>query len=322
MSKRKYPSSGLVFLFLIFCILIFNNCTMPDPVSKKALNELLMILKKQPEFIKVHAAEYLIWLGHTEEVRKEFLHENELHGDQPKYRIGIWRVLSQTEKNLQDKQQWNGKIYQAFGDLNGPDRLHASETLAKLQLSPGEKYPEATQKSLLSDNKNLQVYTLWATSYASKDSLNKNREKFIVKALNDTTVDVRKISSYILRRMGLNPNQWAEFAEKALAEPSASDLKLSLLTSAFITQSEKVQEDLKLQVRTALLKDTDQLNYAGQIEVAIALSEKGGSADLELLKKLLDKNKAKVAEDADDKQKADVRAAAAYAILKIKQRQD
>jgi peptidoglycan hydrolase-like protein with peptidoglycan-binding domain len=322
MSKRKYPSSGLVFLFLIFCILIFNNCTMPDPVSKKALNELLMILKKQPEFIKVHAAEYLIWLGHTEEVRKEFLHENELHGDQPKYRIGIWRVLSQTEKNLQDKQQWNGKIYQAFGDLNGPDRLHASETLAKLQLSPGEKYPEATQKSLLSDNKNLQVYTLWATSYASKDSLNKNRERFIVKALNDTTVDVRKISSYILRRMGLNPNQWAEFAEKALAEPSASDLKLSLLTSAFITQSEKVQEDLKLQVRTALLKDTDQLNYAGQIEVAIALSEKGGGADLELLKKLLDKNKAKVAEDADDKQKADVRAAAAYAILKIKQRQD
>lgn len=318
MNKRKYPSTGLISFFLLFCFLIFNNCTMSDPISEKALNELLETLKKQPEFIKVHAAEYLIWLGHKEEVRKEFLHENELHGDQPRYRIGIWRVLSQAEKDPAKKQHWNDRIYEAFADLNGPDRLHASETLAKLQLSPLEKYPEATKKSLSSDHKNLQVYTLWATSYTSKDLLKENRGKFLFKAFNDTTVDVRKISAYILRRMGLNVDQWIVFAEKALAEPD-SDLRLGFLTTAFITQPEKVQENLKSQVRTALLKDASLLNYAGEIEIAIALSEKGKQTDLELLNALLDKNRDNGPDDADGKQKADTRAAAAYAILKIKQ---
>lgn len=323
MNKHNYFFINPVAFFLIFYSLIFNNCTtMPDPLSKKALDELLTTLRTQPEFIKVHAAEYLIWLGHTEEPRSVFLAENELHGDQPKYRIGIWRVLAQTEKDLSGAKKWQDNIYRAFGDLNGPDRLHASETLAKLRLSPLEKYPEATRESLASENKNLQVYTLWATSFADGDSLIKNRVAFISKALKDLVTDVRKISSYILRSTGLSADQWTAFAEKALAEPVSSELKLSLLTTAFITQPKSGHTDLKAKLRTELLKGASERDYAGQIEVSIALSEHGGSSDLKLLTTLLNNNEVTDPADAGNKEKADVRAAASYAILKIMQNQD
>jgi hypothetical protein len=323
MKKHNHLFTNPVVFFLIFYSLIFNNCTtMPDPLSKRALDELLVTLRTQPEFIKVHAAEYLIWLGHKEEAREAFLEENKLHGNQPKYRIGVWRVLAQTEQDPSGAKIWQDKIYQAFGDLNGPDRLHASETLAKLQLSPLERYPEATQQSLSSDSKNLQVYTLWAISFASKDSITKNRVAFINKALKDTTTDVRKISSYILRRMGLTGAQWTDFAEQSLAEHDSSELKLSLLTTAFITQPNDGPQDLKSRLKAKLLTGAEERSYAGQIEVAMALAEHGEADDLRLLTALLDKNKITSAADPDDKEKADVRAAASYAILKIARNQN
>ena len=290
---------------------------MPDPLSKRALDELLVTLRTQPEFIKVHAAEYLIWLGHTEEARKEFLQQNELHGEQPKYRIGIWRVLAQTEKEPSGKKKWNDKIFQAFGDLNGPDRLHASETLAKLHLSPLDRYPEATQKSLSDESRNLQVYTLWATSYASPDSLDKNRLKFIQLAAADTNEDVRKISSYILRRMGLNASQWKDFAKKALAEPPSSALKFSLLTTAFIACPADVQQDSQTKIKALLLNDYRELPFGGQIEVSMALAEHGTAEDIPVLAALMD---SKPGTGISEAESADVRAAAAYAILKIKNR--
>jgi hypothetical protein len=320
MKKRSHLFTSPVVFFLIFYCVIFINCTtMPDPLSKRALDELFVTLRTQPEFIKVHAAEYLIWLGHKEEAREAFLAEDKLHGDQPKYRIGIWRVLAQTEQDSSGAKTWQDKIYRAFGDLEGPDRLHASETLAKLQLSPLEKYPEATQQSLSSENKNLKVYTLWAISFASQDSLTKNRVTFINKALKDTTTDVRKISSYILRRMGLTGAQWTDFAEQSLAEPDSSELKLSLLTTAFITQPNDGVQDLKSRLKTKLLSGAEERSYAGQIEISMALAEHGQADDLRLLTALLDKNKITGAADPDDKEKADVRAAASYAILKITQ---
>src|SRR4051812_27913634 len=153
---KHLKSSFIYFLIFIMTLSQMAACK-TDALEEKSWRELSETLRTQHEFIKVHAAEYLLWLGRSEEVRKEFLAENEKHGDQPKYRIGIWRVLAQTETEPEKKKIWYDKIYKAFGDLNGPDRLHAAETLAKLKLSPSQKYPEATEKSLRDESQNMQV---------------------------------------------------------------------------------------------------------------------------------------------------------------------
>lgn len=306
---------------ILFFIIFTNSCTMTRPLDEQAFNELLTVLKTQPEFIKVHAAEYLIWLGHTAEARKEFLHENDLHGGQPKYRIGIWRVLAQTESDAEGKMKWSDKVLRAFGDMNGPDRLHASETLAKLKISPLEKYPEAVQQSLADESRNLQVYTLWAISYSSPDSLNKNRPEFLHMAVSDTSTDVRKISSYILRKIGLDSEQWRSFVTAAFSESPTSELYFSLLTTAYITApADGEDDDLRSRVGHELLKDYETRPAVDRIAIAHALAEKGTETDLPVLESLLANEHISGIYEADSQEAADVRAAAAYAIIKIKRR--
>jgi SSS family solute:Na+ symporter len=302
---------------------VFNiNACKTYSLSEKALAELKTTLKTQPEFIKVHAAEYLIWLGQTEEVRKEFLHENELHGNEPKYRIGIWRVLAQTETDAEKKKIWYNKVFQAFGDLNGPDRLHAAETLAKLKLSPLEKYPEATQKSMADELRNMQVYTHWALSYAPNADTNKFRQDFLQMAEGDSNQVVRIISAYIVRRINhLIPDEWTKLSQQALAEPDSSELKKILLNTAVVTFPEGIKKTADYdKIRQAITHDYQHFSVGERIGLAQALAEVGNESDIQLLSSYLDNENSAGIYDANTKEGADVRAAAAYAILKIKER--
>ena len=96
--------------FIIVGMALVNTPACDDTsLEESSLAELKHVLHNQPEFIKVHAAEFLVWLGHKDEVREVFLRENDLHGSQPKYRIGIWRVLAQTETDSAKKHQWHNK---------------------------------------------------------------------------------------------------------------------------------------------------------------------------------------------------------------------
>lgn len=321
-SKRSLFNKSTIYSFcFIGCIIasLFISCNMKDPLKEQALNELNSVLNNQSEFIKVHAAEYLIWLGHTEEARKIFLKENELYGDQPKYRIGIWRVLAQTEESREGKMKWENKVLDAFGDMNGPDRLHASETLAKLKVSPLEKYPEATQNALANENRNLQVYTLWAIFYASPEVLDKNRLEFIEMATIDSNEVIRLISSYILRKIGIDAQQWQDFSAMALSEPDSSSVKFNLITTAFITKpASATQSELFSKIRSALITDYKSRSAADRISIAHALAKNGTESDLPLLESLLNNAFSSGIYEADSPEAADLRTAAAYAILKIK----
>lgn len=94
---------------VINLINIFQVETVPPSIQeKKALIELNSTLEHKQKWIKIHAAEYLIWTGHPETVLKEFLKEEKVHSIDPQYRIGIWRVLVQAEKDTVHKK--NGLI--------------------------------------------------------------------------------------------------------------------------------------------------------------------------------------------------------------------
>ncbi|GAA4749601.1 hypothetical protein GCM10023229_32730 [Flavisolibacter ginsenosidimutans] len=298
-----------------------STCT-ADPLTDKALAELRNVLKTETEFVKVHAAEYLIWLGYPAEVRQVFLKENELHGDQPKYRITIWRVLAQTETDPQGKKVWYDKIFKAFGDVNGPDRLHAAETLAKLKLSPAERYPEATQKSINDESRNMQAYTHWALSYAPGANADRFRKDFLKMAESDTNQIVRMISAFILRKSGgLTETEWTELSRAALAEPADSPLKKNLLNTAIVTfpSGEKRTADYE-KIRKAMTENYQRFSAGERMELAQALAEKGDASDLPILASYLNNENSKGLYEADSKEAADVRANAAYAIVKIKRR--
>ena len=260
-----------------------------DPLKEKALAELNHTLETQHEFVKVHAAEYLIWLGYPQEARKIFIRENELHGSQPKYRILIWRVLSETETNPKKKKIWYNKVYQAFGDLNGPDRLHAAETLAKLKLSPLEKYPAATKESINDSSRNMQVYTHWALSYSPGADTNKYRHDFLQIIESDSNQVARIISAFVIRQMkGLTPDEWTKLAAEALTEPDTSGFKNNLLNTAFVTFPDgmKMTTDYE-KIRLAMTENYKQFSTNERIELSQALAEKGEESDIPLLTSFL-----------------------------------
>ena len=317
------PKKNYFFFFILFAMtaLTMNACK-TESLEDQALAELNQTLKTQPEFIKVHAAEYLIWLGHPEEVKKEFLKENELHGDQPKYRIGIWRVLARTETDAAKKKSWADKVLHAFGDLDGPDRLHAAETLAKLKISPQQQYPEATERSVHDESRNMQVYTHWALSYTPGADAHQFTSDFLQMMETDTNKIVKMISAYIIRnRKGLTAGEWTKLSQQALAEPDSSDLKRNLLNTAFVTFPDSMgkTEDFG-EIRQAMTRNYQLFSAAERIQLAQALAEGGDESDIHLLTSYLNNEHAAGIYDVNSAEGADVRAAAAYAILKIKER--
>src|SRR4029079_11667790 len=178
-SGTKKTLFAITFFFMSSYMIACNNTSNnKQQLEQKAMSELNKVLIEETLFIKVHAAEYLIWLGYPDEPRKVYEKENELHSEEKPYRIGIWRVLAQSAKDSSAKKGWLEKVISVYHDSTSPDKLHATETLAKLQYSPMEKFPEITQEALAADNRNLATYALWAVSYASDSAMNANTKLF------------------------------------------------------------------------------------------------------------------------------------------------
>jgi len=294
----------------------------PSVQEKKALAQLNSVLEHRQKFIKVHAAEYLIWTGHSEAPLRDFLNEEKAHSTEPKYRVVIWRVLVQAEKDPAHKKVWLNKIYKAYEDMNGPDRIHASETLAKLKQPVTDLFPEVTAKTLLSNDRNLQTYALWASSFGSESRMNKNREKFLDMGLTDTGVIIRKISLYVLRQAkGLNLHQWERLASAALSSNKTDETHVTMLATSLVTAPVGADVKVLSHVHDLLMSGVEHYTAAQRTELSQALAEKGNKKDLKILEGFMDDEHSSAIYDPASDEGADLRAAAAYAILKIYSRQ-
>jgi len=313
---------------MIFYILtgIINliNISQMETVSlsiqeKKALAELNSTLEHRQKWIKVHAAEYLIWAGHLGTVLKEFLKEEKIHSNEPQYRIGIWRVLVQAEREPTRKKIWIDKIYDAYKDMDGPDRTHATETLAKLKQPVTNLFPQVTAKTLASGDRNLQAYALWASSFGSESLMDKNRQKFIEMALTDTNLIICKISAFVLRQSrGLSLYQWERLTSVALSSDKADDTYVTFLATSLVTAPAGADSKKLSQINDLLIKDIKNYTAGQRTEISQALAEKGKKKHLKILQGFInDENSAGIYDPSSD-EGADLRAAAAYAILKIK----
>lgn len=310
-------------LYILAGIINLINISQMEPVSpsvqeKKALAELNSILEHRQKFVKAHAAEYLIWTGHPKAVLKEFLKEEKIYSNEPKYRIVIWRVLVQAERDPARKKIWLNKIYDAYKDMDGPDRTHATETLAKLKQPVISLFPQVTAQTLASSDRNLQTYALWASSFGSDSLMEKNKKKFIDMALTDTNITIRKISAFVLCQLkGLNPAQWERLATAALSTDKMADTYVTYLATSLFTAPAGADCNKLSKINDMLIKDVKKYTAAQRTELSHALAEKGEKKHLKILQGFIDDENSAGIYDSSSDEGADLRAAAAYAILKI-----
>ncbi|MRS60460.1 HEAT repeat domain-containing protein [Larkinella terrae] len=279
-----------------------------DALRNQCLQELRTVLRTEQEWIKVHAAEYLLWIGERAGVQDVYLDELQKFSTKAPYRIGIWRVLAQAAATPEEKKKWTDQIAAAFADPNGTDRIHAAETLAKLGISPTTIDADATRKAIAGENRPLSLYTLWGATLADAKTAPANRRKFLDLALNrQEEAAPRRLGAFITRKLGgLTSAEWKQLAEAALAEPAASGLQLNLVHAALVTASAEARrsEPFRL-LRIKLLAAQQSPAVGDQLELVTALAETGLPADVAVLTPLL------------KHENADVRAGAAYAILNI-----
>lgn len=312
----------IIYLFSIFLSIFTLNPVQEadDPMlEKKALCLLSSLLEGRQKFVKAHAAEYLIWTGHANLALEEFIKEEKLYSKEPKYRIVVWRVLAQAEKDPVRRQLWLNNIYNAYNDMNGLDRTHATETLAKLKQPVSNLFPEVTDKTLSSSDRNLQTYALWASSIESDEHINRNREKFLDLMLRDSDTTIRKISAFILRQLkGLNEQQWERVLQAAISNRPMNELYVTFLATALVTVPTGVEGAKVSVIHDLLIRDVKKYSANQLNELALALAEKGTKEHLKVLEFIM--NNCTEGHKPDSDEVADSRASAAYAILKINSR--
>ena len=286
-----------------------------DELKKEAVDTLRKVMTEQQQWVKVHAAEFLIWTGNEQGVKQAFLKELELFRKKPQYRIGIWRVLAQVSDSA-EATQYKKQIMDAFLDTAGKDRIHAIETMAKLKMSPLPEYPFETQDALKSSVKSLSAYAHWAIAYTTADSM-QSAKKYFLGRLLDANEDIlqQRIAAYVLRNSGnLEMADWDILQSRALTLPAGTEAEISFLNAVLLTAPPEVKTgETYKKIFDRLLAFSDKKDKGVRMDIAAGLAAAGDKQHLPLLS-LWMRNADPTGIAADE---ADVQASAAYAVLKI-----
>lgn len=294
---------------------------------QQAITILQTTLQNEERWIKVHVAEFLLSLGYRDEVRKIFEQELGNHRNDPEYRIGIWRVLAKQSQDADQRRRYVNQIRDAFLDDNGPDRIHAVESLAKLNyqadiasvvgdavLSQNEQAENAVQDALLaaSDSQiaGLRVYSRWVLlNSATRHDDQIAAEERISRLLEDPDEMVRRLAAYVFSSGSfIAPNTLAKIKNAVQQEPLDSSARVYLVGALYRhlpaaeLQRRKTAED-------ELLRFAKQGHDYEQYHACVMLSEV--SADRSVVADLMENELVSI----------DVRIAAANAVCRIGRRQ-
>jgi hypothetical protein len=277
-------------------------------------------------WVKVHAIEFLSELGYNKEA-KQFTKDQLADFDSiPQKRIGYWRCSYRLAGNKSEKNKWLNKIRDAYMDPNGPDRIHAVESLAKLNFSLKGLSPEIVARDLNSDGA-LAWFTLWGNALPKENGRSPDFDK-LFPALDQSNDGARKIAAYSLSYLGNLPKgKWDFLASKALSEPRDSEAYPYLLSAAYILSGSESDHEALVKVKQRLDELKDVQNKSGRIELCRAIAAKGNKLDLQLLTDLLHLThpvRIVPRKNAPGEVRAwndDIQTAAAYAILKIYNRE-
>jgi len=158
-------------------------------------------LARESRWVKVHAAEYLIKLSYPQGVREEFEDELLASGNEPEYRIGIWRVLAQVSATPAEREDYLKKIsFVACSDSN--DRVHALEALGKLNQSINEETAKPIQEWLVHARGKDAAFGRWVLASSGLPSVDAGVEELhLVELLKAEDPITRVRAGFVLDRL-------------------------------------------------------------------------------------------------------------------------
>lgn len=299
---------GQVLLSLVVTSIVAGSALADDAPSMQAnqalrersIRVLRKVMGRENRWVKVHAAEYLLQAGYPQGVTDAFLAEAGIHGDEPQYRIGIWRVLARAAENEQEQAEWTGKIRDVFLDVTASDRPHAAETLAKLRYKLLHSEIAAAEEAADPNNVALAPCATWVLANAGQPTAEARLAAF----LDSPNVDVRCDAAYGFRHL----RPISEVAHKRLLaaierEPAQSRARVFVVAAAAV-HAAAGDPSLKAE----LLQLADNGTPDEKVQACQTLAQLGDNSDVPLLVRVLD--------DAN----ADLGASAASAILRIERR--
>lgn len=280
--RKKYHLVLAISLLLFACVGCQTEqaARLAEQRRAEALGVLRDALVNETEWVKVHAGEVLLQNGYPENVIEIFTEEEKTAG--PKYRIGVWRVLAQAPPRDKMRKKYMDKIIAAFLDKDGPDRLHAIESLAKLNYAA--RSSEVMELTEVRDQ-DLQPIAYWvlANSGAVED------ETALTQLLDSDILKVPGWVGYAFRyRPSIHDSTFARLKEAALKEPVLKEAKgtgdrIYLLSGAYVHARPGSKEILRKKLlEYATSTDKDTLN-----ELAVALGWSKDKRNIDLAEQLL-----------------------------------
>lgn len=311
------------YLFLLlYSFFLFSSCgeshSPLKQASEAAEKKLSLLLHHYPEWVKVHAAEFILDLKLDLPVDSILKKENEINGKKLPYRIGIWRVLSQTDEH---PQKWINKITSVALDTTASDQIHAIETLAKLQVNPDWISTSLKNDILNGNDVRLKSITQWALAIPSA----KNKKPQIDSLLNmlfSNDITKKQVAALGLKKLNHFPkDQWKKLAELALDEDENSTAKIFLLSAALAFAPDQNNSFFK-KLKESLLALRSSFNKTQRYVLCETLAEIGKEEDLPILMDLVFMTNPIISiETLESPQEhpwnIDVSGAAAYGVIKI-----
>lgn len=229
-------------------------------------------------WIGIHAAEALVEHEQTSGIAARY--QRELASASPPYRIGVWRVLARVGPEA-ERAGHRGKIRAALRDEKGPDRVHAIETLAKLNAAtPAER--GAIEQWLVAANSADSAYLLWAKWQLAEAHDRAAVESRISVLLTGQPHAVISRAAYVLARL---PRISSATLEKIHAEIAANSASTAPLFAAALAHT-PAADQRHTALRTAIRSRLDGAAPGEQLELAVALGRYGAREDLTALQRL------------------------------------
>ena len=299
--------TGLV-IGAILAIAICGNVWGASPeksqvqLQAKAIDTLKAALAEQSKFVKVHAAEALLALSYGDDVAETFQHELKLHGEEPSYRTGIWRVLAQSLSDHKVAKEYIHRLCDVALDPNSPDRVNAFEALAKLKYQIPLRDRQRFEAASFEPSTEGYVCWRWLLAVSGDDK----DLQMLADSLDSPDKSVRNLAAYALRHLSQRlPTVVVDQLAKAAVAAGDSKEGVHLIAAAYATARDDKQ---KQQFTRLLAPFAKSENPRDRCEVANVLALRGAKEDSTLPSELLN--------DPD----VDVRVSAANAVLRIDRR--
>jgi len=254
-------------------------------------------------WVAVHATEYMIDLGHTAQAEANCRERLSAYEAVSQKRVGLWRVQYQLASAEDAKARILDKLVAAYLAPEGPDRVHAAETLAKLRFC----FNALDQQTLRKDREQggmMGAFVTWGLSVAC-DRQRLDDPTRLLDLLNAGAIE-RRLAAYGLSFLGKPiAQQWQVLATAALEE-TEEETKAYLLGAAYQLYDTSYTADATMyrQVRAQLLTLSHSHVKSVCMELCRALASRKDKAGKTVLARLATSSN------------TDIRATAAYALLK------